>query len=566
MILDRLEKIERNLESTEQSTKACNVKFINIEELEREDDRTTTQYITDVLNAHAPTPNWRQEDISRAYRVGRPHPRRSEPRPIIVHFCRWSDKMAVLGDRMFRDTLRESGVKVSSDLTTHQRETVEFHRGQGKVAYIHHGKLHVRDSQPSEQSDDRQRRYRSDPPQEEDWPTASDSRRQRHSRPAEPWLLDRQQVGENYGHQYRDQGNRLRSNQSRSFGRSTQGDHDSSFHQRMAHQQQRTAGEMSRGLSAINQHTARSKDQHGTRRNAHQQNNTLTGAVPIVPGIHSYSEVVRQDGQGESVQRTVFLKDVPKRPPAISGEHSRSADNLQQNKEQMVNSPLGQGKNDDDRQDKHDENGVYRTDNIDLSSTDMTKQRTRNDGEDKSDDKEDDKPDREVSDYHAVTDDDITANTEATREPKAVIEATANISVSVNEEEDVADSTDNKTGRLTDVDSNEAGSSPDRLDTRRRTNTDEQTNTRATNNMTKHTIQQSRQSPSSAQVLRPRRTVSQASSSGQSSHKTSARSGSQSSIADAFKKAHSGDSVEGKDLTPQAKVNAKSSGASGARK
>eukprot|EP00745_Piridium_sociabile_P026910 TRINITY_DN43182_c0_g1_i12.p1 TRINITY_DN43182_c0_g1~~TRINITY_DN43182_c0_g1_i12.p1 ORF type:complete len:308 (+),score=70.84 TRINITY_DN43182_c0_g1_i12:140-1063(+) len=301
MILDRLEKIERNLESTEQSTKACNVKFINIEELEREDDRTTTQYITDVLNAHAPTPNWRQEDISRAYRVGRPHPRRSEPRPIIVHFCRWSDKMAVLGDRMFRDTLRESGVKVSSDLTTHQRETVEFHRGQGKVAYIHHGKLHVRDSQPSEQSDDRQRRYRSDPPQEEDWPTASDSRRQRHSRPAEPWLLDRQQVGENYGHQYRDQGNRLRSNQSRSFGRSTQGDHDSSFHQRMAHQQQRTAGEMSRGLSAINQHTARSKDQHGTRRNAHQQNNTLTGAVPIVPGIHSYSEVVRQDGQGESV-------------------------------------------------------------------------------------------------------------------------------------------------------------------------------------------------------------------------------------------------------------------------
>eukprot|EP00745_Piridium_sociabile_P011719 TRINITY_DN18370_c0_g1_i11.p5 TRINITY_DN18370_c0_g1~~TRINITY_DN18370_c0_g1_i11.p5 ORF type:complete len:131 (+),score=14.72 TRINITY_DN18370_c0_g1_i11:467-859(+) len=120
---------------------------MNVEESEWENEHITTQIIVGVLNDHALSPCWRLEDISRSFRIGRPRPRRSDPRPILIQFCRWTDKMAVLGDRELRESLRQSGIRVASDLTSSQQDMIEFHRGLGKVAYIHNGKLHVRDRQ-----------------------------------------------------------------------------------------------------------------------------------------------------------------------------------------------------------------------------------------------------------------------------------------------------------------------------------------------------------------------------------------------------------------------------------
>ena len=50
-----------------------------------------------------------------------------------------------MNDRNLRDKLRRAGIKVTSDLTSRQRDTVDLYRSQGKIAYYRNERLHFAD-------------------------------------------------------------------------------------------------------------------------------------------------------------------------------------------------------------------------------------------------------------------------------------------------------------------------------------------------------------------------------------------------------------------------------------
>ena len=55
------------------------------------------------------------DDIARAHRVGQS--RNGKPKPMIVKFNRWKNKMTNLSNRKFRDDLANQGIKIVNDLT-----------------------------------------------------------------------------------------------------------------------------------------------------------------------------------------------------------------------------------------------------------------------------------------------------------------------------------------------------------------------------------------------------------------------------------------------------------------
>ena len=141
IMMERLERMEQKLDSMEMETKRSNLKFIGVQEVRQSDDYSSAEQITDILNECSHSPSWKVTDINRAFRVGRPRQRNDSPRPLIVQFFSWRDKMAVLNDRGLRDELRRMGIKVTSDLTTRQRDTLNFYWNQGQTPYYRNGKL-----------------------------------------------------------------------------------------------------------------------------------------------------------------------------------------------------------------------------------------------------------------------------------------------------------------------------------------------------------------------------------------------------------------------------------------
>ena len=97
--------------------------------------------MTDVLNSVAGPKRWTTDDIARAYRIGQS--RDGQPKPMIVKFNRWKDKMTVLSNRQFRDNLENRGTKVANDLTRNQAAIVAAARRDGKMAFFKKGKLKV---------------------------------------------------------------------------------------------------------------------------------------------------------------------------------------------------------------------------------------------------------------------------------------------------------------------------------------------------------------------------------------------------------------------------------------
>lgn len=69
-------------------------------------------------------------DIACTHRVGQS--RDGEPKPMIVKFCRWKDKMAILTHRKYRDDLEKRGVQVVNDLTRKQASVMAEARKEGK--------------------------------------------------------------------------------------------------------------------------------------------------------------------------------------------------------------------------------------------------------------------------------------------------------------------------------------------------------------------------------------------------------------------------------------------------
>ena len=95
-------------------------------------------------------------DIQQAYRINGRR-RRNEPRPLIVKFIHWCDKLGILTNKDIRGHLRQNGVRVANDLTRRQSSQLAEIRRQGKVGYFLNGKLRVteRQSRVAENDDSR---------------------------------------------------------------------------------------------------------------------------------------------------------------------------------------------------------------------------------------------------------------------------------------------------------------------------------------------------------------------------------------------------------------------------
>ena len=97
-----------------------NLKFLGIPETAQESYEACVQKVVDVLNdagelaIHLPA-----SDIQQAYRINGRR-RRNEPRPLIVKFTHWCDKLGILMNKEIRDQLRHNGVRVANDLTRRQ--------------------------------------------------------------------------------------------------------------------------------------------------------------------------------------------------------------------------------------------------------------------------------------------------------------------------------------------------------------------------------------------------------------------------------------------------------------
>ena len=134
-VTHRLDRIEKELDSLERLSKHFSLKFLGVTEGLRQNCRTSIERIVDILKDCSSSRTCNKSVTETACRIEDRRQRSGQPRPLIVTFHRWSDKMEILNDTSSRDLLRREGIRVSSELTTRQRDEVQRYRRQGKIAY-----------------------------------------------------------------------------------------------------------------------------------------------------------------------------------------------------------------------------------------------------------------------------------------------------------------------------------------------------------------------------------------------------------------------------------------------
>ncbi len=152
-IVQRLEQLEQELNSLDVDSRRCNLKFLGVREPTRDNYGANVNVIVDSLNECSSSRTWEHSDIQRAHRLGARRQRSDQPRPLIVEFHRWSDRMEILTDEALRDLLRQEGIRVTSDLTTRQRNEIQYYHQQGKFTCFKNGKLRVEDRRPHPSGD-----------------------------------------------------------------------------------------------------------------------------------------------------------------------------------------------------------------------------------------------------------------------------------------------------------------------------------------------------------------------------------------------------------------------------
>ena len=121
------------MNSIDMVSRRCNLKFLGVREPARDNYRANADVVVDVLNECSSSRTWHHSDIERAHRIGARRQRSDQPRPLIVEFHRWSDRMEILTDRTLTDLLRRESIRVTSDLTTRQKSDIQFYHQQGKT-------------------------------------------------------------------------------------------------------------------------------------------------------------------------------------------------------------------------------------------------------------------------------------------------------------------------------------------------------------------------------------------------------------------------------------------------
>jgi hypothetical protein len=150
-IMQRLDKLEQAVETSEKEAVRCNLKFFGVPESPRFKSSLVDQMVQLLNDYSVPDRSygrgWDKSDIERAFRVSSDTRNGNSSRPVIVRFKQFEDKMDILRDSDLREAMREDNIRVTSDLTSHQRNILDFHKSQGKVAYYVGGRLHVSEQQ-----------------------------------------------------------------------------------------------------------------------------------------------------------------------------------------------------------------------------------------------------------------------------------------------------------------------------------------------------------------------------------------------------------------------------------
>eukprot|EP00745_Piridium_sociabile_P006242 TRINITY_DN14019_c0_g1_i7.p2 TRINITY_DN14019_c0_g1~~TRINITY_DN14019_c0_g1_i7.p2 ORF type:complete len:522 (-),score=104.05 TRINITY_DN14019_c0_g1_i7:3624-5189(-) len=147
MLTNRLTAMEEDLDRLESHSRKNNVKMFGIPESVGESFQACADKVVATLNEFFTEKVWSARDVERAHRLGKPNPNANRPRPMIVHFHRWADKMMLLQQNEARTALSRADVRVASDLTRRQAAKLKQLQEEGKFGYFKNGKLFTRERQ-----------------------------------------------------------------------------------------------------------------------------------------------------------------------------------------------------------------------------------------------------------------------------------------------------------------------------------------------------------------------------------------------------------------------------------
>ena len=157
-------RYEEELDKLEAFSRRDNLRFFGLPESQNETFETCAEKVVEVLQGTVPNKVWCVGDVVRAHRIGKRPTfasgaanRAHKPRPMIVKFTRWRDKMDILTKG--RAALKPKGVDVAGDLTNRQQEEIRRYRDDGIHAYYKGNKLVVAGPLQQRNADDNNARY-----------------------------------------------------------------------------------------------------------------------------------------------------------------------------------------------------------------------------------------------------------------------------------------------------------------------------------------------------------------------------------------------------------------------
>ena len=141
---EHVASLNSEIDKLEEFSRRDNLRIFGIQQSnDRENYDKCVEMVTQCLNSVEGPKRWSESDIERAHRVGQA--RDDKPRPMLVKFRQWKDKIGILTDRSYRDRLDAKGIRVANDLTRRQSQIVHQARLEGKAAFFVKGKLTVSD-------------------------------------------------------------------------------------------------------------------------------------------------------------------------------------------------------------------------------------------------------------------------------------------------------------------------------------------------------------------------------------------------------------------------------------
>nr|KAG5707153.1 hypothetical protein BaRGS_017837 [Batillaria attramentaria] len=141
-------RYEEELDELEAFSRRDNLRFFGLTETPGETFESCAAKVVECLQGTVPNKVWSEDDIVRAHRVGKKpnfasvaanRDKNAKPRPMIVKFSRWKDKMAILTKA--RPALKQKRIDVAGDLTQRQHEQIRLHREKGLRAFYKGNKL-----------------------------------------------------------------------------------------------------------------------------------------------------------------------------------------------------------------------------------------------------------------------------------------------------------------------------------------------------------------------------------------------------------------------------------------